>query len=203
MSRPRRAAMPTLLLALAAVLMAGCGLSHDDEAQPIAADKLPADLLAPSQPATSTTLPPSDTKPVTIYLLRGTSDGAVLVPVQREVAEPDRAGARIEALLRVEPTDAEKAQGLSSAIPDDVELLVALHDVDERELVIDLSQEFLDVQGTELTYRFAQIVFTAAELDGVRSIRFRVDGQAIQALDDAGNEQAAVGTSDYSALRPR
>src|SRR3546814_12484862 len=72
----------------------------DDEAQPIAADKLPADLLAPSQPATSTTLPPSDTKPVTIYLLRGTSDGAVLVPVQREVAEPDRAGARIEALLR-------------------------------------------------------------------------------------------------------
>src|SRR3546814_10438738 len=73
MSRPRRAAMPTLLLALAAVLMAGCGLSHDDEAQPIAADKLPADLLAPSQPATSTTLPPSDTKPVTIYLLRGTS----------------------------------------------------------------------------------------------------------------------------------
>src|SRR3546814_20700654 len=85
----------TLFRSLAALLMAGCGLSHDDEAQPIAADNLPADLLAPSQPATSTTLPPSDTKPVTIYLLRGTSDGAVLVPVQREVAEPDRAGAQI------------------------------------------------------------------------------------------------------------
>src|SRR3546814_8537179 len=92
MSRPRRAAMPTLLLALAAVLMAGCGLSHADQAQPIAADKLPADLLAPSQPATSTTLPPSDTKPEKIYLLLGTSEGAVLVPVQREVAEPAQTG---------------------------------------------------------------------------------------------------------------
>jgi hypothetical protein len=45
-------------------------------------------------------------------------------------------------------------------------------------LVVDLSPQILELQSTALRLAVAQIVFTAGELEGVRSVRLRVDGQS-------------------------
>ena len=54
-------------------------------------------------------------------------------------------------------------------------------------LNVDLSPEILELQSSALRYAVAQIVYTADELDGVRSVRLRVDGE-IQAWPAGGGE---------------
>jgi spore germination protein GerM len=197
----RHRALAALLTGLLVVLVGSCGIASDGEPQAIAPDNVPPDLLDPN-PTSSTTLPATETVPVTVYLLRQTRDGTVLVPVEREVTDAREPGPRINAVLNAQPTDDELARGLSSAIPADVELLEAPFDRDNRELIIDLSQDFFDIQGPEVINAFAQIVYTAAELEGVRTIRFRVDGESIQATDGEGGQQSSVDISDYRALAP-
>ena len=76
-------------------------------------------------------------------------------------------------------------------------------DPDTGELVLDLSSEFLSIEGPELPKAFAQIVWTVMELDGVRQVRFLVDGEAIRAQDADGAEQdGPVSRSNYTSLRP-
>lgn len=198
----RRGATRLVLAGLPALLLASCGVPADGDPQVIAADNLPPDLVDPSQ-STTTTLPPAQTVPITVYLLRQTSGGTQLVPVEREVTDPTEPGQRIEAVLDAQPTAQEEARGLSSAIPPDVELLEAPLNRDDRVLSIDLSGEFFAIQGPLLSNAFAQIVYTAAELDGVRSVRFRVDGRPQQAIDDEGAQQSSVDTSDYRSLAPQ
>lgn len=189
----------TLLVGI--VLLAGCGISEDGAPQVIGEGELPPDLL--SEPSTTTTLPPSQTVPVTIYLLRQSSEGPVLVPVERDVSDPGDAGQRIRAVLGAQPTPQEQARGLVSAIPPDVELLDAPQNRETRELTIDLSGELFTIRGETLSSAFAQIVYTAAELQGVRTVRFRIDGEPQQALDAAGAQQTAVDTSDYASMAPK
>jgi spore germination protein GerM len=191
-----------LVVAVLALVLASCGVSADGDPQVIAPERLPPDLLDPN-PSTTTTLSPTQTVPVTVYLLRQSSEGTVVVPVEREVTNATEPGQRIAALLDAQPTAAEQARGLSSAIPPDVELLEAALNRDDRVLSIDLSGEFFAIQGPLLSNAFAQIVYTAAELDGVRTIRFRVDGRPQQAIDADGAQQNSVDTSDYRALAPR
>jgi spore germination protein GerM len=200
---PRRHRIRCAIAGTLAVLLAlaSCGISEDGEPHAIAPDNLPPDLLDPN-PASSTTLPKTETVPVTVYLLRQSSEGPVLVPVEREVTNRDDPGQRITAVLDAQPTTEERARNLSSAIPADVELLGAPLDPETSELTIDLSGDFFDIRGPGVISAFAQIVYTAAELDGVRTIRFRVDSEPIQATDGDGAQQSAVDTSDYRALAP-
>ena len=46
-----------------------------------------------------------------------------------------------------------------------------------RHLTVDVSPEILELPGSALRLAVAQIVFTASELDGVRGVRLRVDGE--------------------------
>ncbi|MGQ0433820.1 MAG: hypothetical protein ACT452_15600, partial [Microthrixaceae bacterium] len=97
---------PCALVVLLVMALAGCGLSADSQPSPIAAEDLPADLLDPNPPA-STTLPDSAaTIPITVYLFKRAGDTSRLVPVQREVVDGCRARYPIDALLV--PTSAEE-----------------------------------------------------------------------------------------------
>lgn len=191
-----------LFLSLAGLLVgsAGCGVAANDKPRAIQAEDLPADLLDPNPPA-STTLPGSTaTAGVTVYLVVRHGDITRLAPVERDVADPSRAADRINALLL--PTAAEEQQeGLISSIPTDTVLLdTAL--VDE-ELVVNLSGALFDVQGEELANAFAQLVWTVTEVEGVRRVRFKVDGEAYRAPNTEGIEQdGAVTRGDYNALAP-
>lgn len=187
----------------AIVLAAGCGLSENAEPEAISPDNVPPDLLDPNPP-TSTTEPASpNTTPVTVWFLKERSgEPPVLTPVQRDVADPARPGQRIGALLDQPPTEDEQDDGISTFIPTGVRLLDADIDPSRQLLVIDLSQEIFDVEGQGLSNAFAQLVWTAAEVDGVRQVRFRVDGEDIQALDASGSERSVVNTGDYRSLAP-
>jgi spore germination protein GerM len=190
------------LLALLA-LTAGCGLDEDGSPEAIAPENLPPDLLDPD-PGTSTTLAGSPgTQAVDVYLLREESGEVRLDEVQRTVADRNDAGDRLASLF-APPSEEETDDGLVTSIPADTTLRAAPVLVESAdELILDLSSEFLSVQGTELVKAFAQIVWTVSELDGVDQVRFLVDGQEIRAQDADGVEQDVVSQADYGPLAPR
>lgn len=202
MSRPvaRRLLAPLVAFAL----VGGCGISEDDGPQAIPLENLPPDLLDPS-PGSSTTLPASETTPVTVYFLERVGDRDRLVAVDRRVRDPSQRGVRINALLD-EPTDAEVDQGITTSIPADTTLIDIAEGDGPDEAVVNLSGELFDVEGEALAKAFAQIVWTVTGPDagGYRLVRFLVDGDARNALDADGVEQdGPVQRSDYAALAPR
>jgi spore germination protein GerM len=196
--RPARA----LVVGLAVALFAACGLSENSQPQVIDAAEVPRELLTVS-PSSSTTLAASPTTAsATVYFLRVTDGVTHLVAVQREVADATRPGDRLIALLGA-PTAEEGAAGVISSIPSDTVLLDTDLDEATQELTIELSRSLFDVQGEELRNAFAQLVWTATELTGIRRVRFVVDGQVYRAPDEAGIEQpGAVTRSDYRTLAP-
>jgi spore germination protein GerM len=193
-----------LLLALLAVLalVGACGLSEDDGPQAIAPENVPRDLLDPN-PEASTTPPAGPGTLVSMFLLEEVRDQVRLVEVQRKVTDPADPGDRLVALF-AQPTDQEADAGLVTSIPAETRLrAMPVLNEETSELVLDLSSEFLSIEGPELPKAFAQIVWTVTLLDGVREVRFLVDGEEIRAQDADGAEQeGAVDRSHYRALAP-
>ncbi len=194
----RRVLLGTVVLAL----LAACGLPASSEPQLIEEAELPSELLTVS-PSSSTTLAPTPTSTsATVYFLQVVDGITHLVPVQREVANGTRPGDRIIALLGAPSAD-EAAFGIISSIPADTVLLDTEIDETTQEVTIELSRALFDVQGAELRNAFAQLVWTATELNGIRRVSFVVDGQEYRAPDEAGIEQpGAVTRSDYRTLAP-
>jgi len=195
-----RSLAATALAVLA--LLPGCGLTENDTPQVIASENLPPDLLDPN-PASSTTMPePGDTVPVPVFLLVRTGNTTRLSSVEREVANPDEAGQRLVALF-APASEEELEEGFITSVPTDTVLLSTQLDEEAQELVVDLSDELFAIQGAELANAFAQMVFTATEVDGVRQVRFLVEGEEIQAPDGDGRPvDGAVTRADYVALTP-
>ncbi|MEQ1787272.1 MAG: GerMN domain-containing protein [Acidimicrobiales bacterium] len=193
-----------LLVAVLALLAlaGGCGLSEDDGPQAIAPENLPPELLDPT-PDTSTTVPAGATT-VTVYFIEQVGDRERLVAVEREVQNGTDPGDRVGALLAQPPSDEEAASGISSSITADTTLPSAPVFIEARnEIVIDLSSEFVSIEGRELAKAFAQIVWTVTELESIDQVRFLVDGVETRALDAEGAEQeGAVNRAQYNALRP-
>ena len=178
-----------------------CGVAADSEPKAISAEDLPPDLLDPNPP-TSTTISGSPTTSVTVYLLVRTGNTTRLAPAEREVTDPTNRLELINALL-APPSADEQDLGLISSIPSDTVLLDTDLVEESNELVINLSGALFDVQGKELANAFAQLVWTVTELDGVRQVRFKVDGENYRAPDSEGIEQdGAVTRADYSDLAP-
>ena len=201
MTRHRHRSAATALLALG--IVAGCGLSPNDEPQAIPPENLPPGLIEPD-PVTSTTLRESPgTTSVPVYFLVRVGDETSLTEVDREVTEAGSPSARLGALL-TEPTADETEAGITTAIPADLILVSEpVLDEDTGVLTVNLSSELNVIQGAELTRAVAQIVYTATELDDVLGVRFLVDGEPTQVPDDDGVESAgAVGRADYRSLAP-
>ena len=84
--------------------------------------------------------------------------------MERQVADPTDPGDRLVALL-AQPSEDEAAKGLTTSIPADTTLrAMPVLNEETGELVIDLSSEFLSIEGPELPKAFAQIVWTVTEL---------------------------------------
>jgi hypothetical protein len=198
----RRAVARALSVVALVLLVAGCGLSANDKPQIIASDDLPPELLSPN-PSSSTTVAQSPTSgSVVVYLLEQQGDATHLVGVSREVKDTSRPRDRLLALL-VPPTTQEDTLGLLTSIPADTTLLETRLDEGTGELVVDLSRSLFDVQGQELRNAFAQLVWTATEIPGVRQVRFLVAGKEYRVPDQDGIEQpGAVTRDDYATLAP-
>lgn len=190
-------AVPVLLAASA--VLAGCGLSGNDEPEAIAPEDVPAELLDPN-PSSSTSTPAVGV-PVSVYLLERDGEQERLAVVTRPVADPADPGQRVEAVLGPRMQD-EIDAGLQTSIPVDTVLNDTQLDADTGVVTIDLSSELFNVEGEELSKAFAQIVYTVFEVDGVRQVRFLIDGQPGQALDDGGVGRDTVTLAHYRAYAP-
>lgn len=114
-----------------------------------------------------------------IYLVAAGDAGQqrLLRSVQRDVrTTPDALLPEILLLLLMSgPSQSELDVRLTTAIPAGTELLSTRRS--GGTLFVDITEQIVDLTGEALTLAVAQIVFTAAELPGVRAVRLRVNGQ--------------------------
>jgi spore germination protein GerM len=175
-------------LALAAVAVGGCAIQPDSAPRDIPAEERgQLDPVAPGAEATGQSR---------IYLVAGEGSGGrqELRTVLRDV-EPQAPEPVLQALI-AGPNRGELDNGMSSPLPPSTTLhsarLVA------GTLNVDISAEILDLSGPAVRLAVAQIVFTASELDGVRTVRLRVDGQSRDWPDGRGELQSApLSVYDY------
>ncbi|MBA2283558.1 MAG: GerMN domain-containing protein [Acidimicrobiia bacterium] len=183
----------------AAVLLvapgAGCGLPDDDRPRVISEDEAPLVLASPE--AASSGAGRSNAQ---LYFVNELSR---LTIVLRPVPVDDLEEA-MEALL-AGPTDDERGRAISTAIPVDTVLLDAEIDAETGIATIDLGPAgggVSAVGGEEQRTAFAQLVLSAAEVDGVQAVRFEVEGTAIDIPTDAEPTADPVTPADYAALDP-
>jgi spore germination protein GerM len=68
-------------------------------------------------------------------------------------------------------------------------------------LTVDVSPEITELSGDLLALAVAQIVFTASEIEGVRAVRLRVDGQDQQwPKGDGETREGTLTVYDYPGL---
>jgi spore germination protein GerM len=183
----------------AAVALAGCfAVLTGCAIQP---DNAPRDIPAPERGQLDLAAPGAAeaTGQSRIYLVADDGSGGdrQLRTVLRDV-EPPTPDAVLAALI-AGPNQGEIDAGLTSELPPESTLhsarLVA------GTLNIDISGELLELPGSALRFAVAQMVFTGSELDGVRMVRIRVDGQIRAWPDGQGELQTAPLTVyDYPGI---
>ena len=149
------------------VAVGGCG---------IAPDSAPRDVAPTERNLTVNAVSDGDEAGGTsrIYLVAPSEAGdpSLLRSTSRDVASG--ATPLIKSLL-AGPNPEELASRLVTNIPQETQLLSTRSSGDV--LFVDVSPEITELSGDLLVLAVAQIVFTATEIDGVRAVRLRVDGQ--------------------------
>jgi len=190
--RSRRAHLLVLLLGVCFVA-AACGVSSDATPRDIPARDVPFDLVAAASP---TDTPTAGGDSGQVFLVGPER----LAAVGRQLSPRDDALVAISTLL-LGPTQAEAAQGLRTAIPSGTRLLAA--DLKDGVLTIDLSKDFLVVQGSEQRTAVAQLVFTATGTPDVDSVLFAIEGtQKEVPVDDGSLSAQPLTRFSYPSLDP-
>ena len=149
------------------VATGGCG---------IAPDSAPRDVAPTERNLTVNAVSDGDEAGGTsrIYLVAPSEAGdpSLLRSTSRDVASG--ATPLIKSLL-AGPNPDELASRLVTNIPQETQLLST--DSSGDVLTVDVSPEITELSGDLLVLAVAQIVFTATEIEGVRAVRLRVDGQ--------------------------
>lgn len=188
---PRRSVRVTAAVA-AITLVGGCSISPDSAPRDIPVLQQD-ELLAPSDREAG-----AATGTARIFLLSPDSGGqsTSIVAVPRDVAETPIA--LLEALT-AGPNDDELDAQYRTAIPTDV--VVRSAQLRGGTLVVDMSAGLLQLAGDGLIDAIAQVVFTASELSGVRSVKLLIEGADQQWPTGTGVFQATPLTVyDYPGL---
>ncbi len=187
---------PVALLAVVALLVSAgaCGLPDDDRPRIIAAEDAPLVIGSPEGASRE-----AGGDNAELYLV---DEQARLTIVRRPPSEDDLRGV-IETLL-AGPTPGERDIGLSTAIPPDTVLIDAV--VQDGIATIDLGPAAPGgvggVGGEVQRTAFAQLVLTAVEVEGVRAVRFLIEGVAVAVPTDVSPTQEPVSRDDYALLDP-
>jgi hypothetical protein len=186
-----------LALVLSATLaLAACGGS-DEGSGTTTTSRRATSTTASTSERSSTTSAPQKTTDVRVYLLRGEKVG----PVRRSGPAGTPARAAIQALL-AGPTAADRAAGLTSAVPAGTKLL-GVTIVDDV-ATVDLSSQFGSGGGSQsMQARVAQVVFTLTQFPNVESVLFHMEGRPVTALGGEGVVLTSPQTrADWEALTP-
>jgi hypothetical protein len=185
-----------LAAAVAALVVAGCGIPPDDHATLAAPASVPFDLLGQAPSAPPTPLPASLTEKATLFLVQGER----LAPVQRELPAPVSVESVLEALA-AGPTATEVELGLRTALL--APGLMRSGGVSGGIATIDLGQPFTEIAGRDQIVALAQIVSTVTGLPGVGRVGFRLDGNPVGILrGDGAVTTESVSRDDYATLAP-
>jgi spore germination protein GerM len=191
---PRRLAGVVLALGL---LLAGCGIPDDGQARGLPRKDVPFDLLASEPVSTTTTTAPSVPVEVTVYLV----EAGHLVPVTRRVQSPATAEKVLRTLVQG-PTSAEGKRGLTTSISRSTTILSA-NVADGGIAVIDVTNSFHVGSQPDTILAAAQMVFTATGLEGVRGVRFTLEGQRANIYQGDGQQTPfPVSRLTYASLAP-
>jgi germination protein M len=165
-----------IVVLVGAFLLAGCGSSSKNSA-----------------PTGTGTASPARTS-LAVYLIRNGKLGLVHRLVSRT---PAVGSAALRALL-AGPADAERAAGLTSAIPGGTRLLGL--SISRAVATVDFSRE-LDSPGNRLSLRqrAAQVVFTLTQFPSVHEVRFEVGGRPWRTLAALARP---VGRPEFELLAP-
>jgi hypothetical protein len=193
----RAAVALMLVVALGvALVVPGCSLREDDRPRQISHDSLPSVLFRQSDDAvTNPEGPVTEVHP--IYL----QDGDTLVPVPLSIPLPNTPAELprliMEKLLR--PGLGEESK-YKSAIPP----TTRLRSVTRKDDVLEIDLSNLPVEGTGQRLAFAQFVFTATAVNGVRGVRFTIEGTPTPVpLDNRASDPGQTITrDDYPKLAP-
>ena len=177
--------MRRALAALSVLLATACGVPQDDAPHPLDRGAAPFRVFEPSAAPS-----PEGEVDVQLWFTRGDR----LVPVERVVERPGTPEQVLETLF-TGVTDAERADGLTNAIPTAITLDSV--EVDDRIAVVTL--EGLNEQVRVLA--FAQIVTTLDGRPEVDGVRFRSDDRDVQVpRGDGSLTGAPVDRGSYTVL---
>jgi hypothetical protein len=187
-----------LLAGLAVALLAGCGVPTSGDPEIIPAAEVPYGLASPTPSDRSAAPTETLVAATAIYLV---TPADVLVASGREIA----AGSTEEQLdalldeLAAGPTQQERDDELSTALPPEVELDVV--DVSGATVTIDIAGPDDAPSGSESRRAVGQIVLTATSLPGVRAVLLTRQGERVDApLPDGQLTSAPLTAADYEAL---
>lgn len=175
-----------LLLAGLAVALSACGVKIDEGPRDVPEGEQ-LDLGTPSDAGAATGAS-------RIYLIGPDSSdqGSLLQPVARAASTPT---ALMEALLSG-ANASELEQQFRSAVP--VGTVLRSATVANATVRVDLSDEILQLSGSDLVDALAQIVFTGSELQGVQQVRVLVNGAEQQwPAGDGTLQSGALDVYDY------
>jgi spore germination protein GerM len=201
MSRPRgaRGAATLVALVLCVLGQAGCGLSTNDEPEPLSSENVPDELegATPGQP-----LPPVAGEGQEVWFLQSDADGAwFLLPIGRQVESPAGARQLLEALIGQPPDPEERSRGIATFVREDARVVGDPQRSGDSLLVVNLSESFYEMQGESSRYAFAQVVFTATGIDGIEQVRFQNEGRNFEVVDGEGRSRSRpVTRADYDNL---
>lgn len=189
--------MRRLVLALAILAAAGCGVPVQDAPTAVRPDAVPSELLDPSaRPAD----PSAEAGRATVVVQFVVKDRLV-GSVRRSpgTAVPERLDTVLRA-LREGPNEDEQARGITSALPPGLQLSIVA--VQGPRAVVSLSGETDGRSATENVLAVGQIVLSLTSVPSVREVTFERDGVPVEALlADGALTTDPLTAADYSVLR--
>lgn len=181
-----RAVLRVLAALVAVALVAGCGVSAQERAEPVSTG---VPTVAPSEDGGRTA-----GSRLTVYLVRGVE----LTPAERRFRSPTLTAA-LEELLEG-PTRAEAADGVRTALAPDV---VGVEDViTDGATTVSLTRGFTGITGVNQLLAVAQVVWTLTDLNSVDRVTFTVEGAPVEVPTDAGLTTGPVDRADYGSVAP-
>ncbi|HMD45251.1 MAG TPA: GerMN domain-containing protein [Acidimicrobiales bacterium] len=198
--RARRAAVLVTLAALGAAASA-CGVPNDAMPRPIPLSQVPAGLVNPAHPATTTTTEPGALVPVSVYLV--SPGGQYLAQAARAVRAPGSLEATIDGLL-AGPTVAESATGVTTAITKGSQLLDTTVRSNVALVTVNFDATFGLVNGSQQVLAVAQVVYTVTNFEGRKvGVSFELEGTPLQVPTGSGAQVSRpVTIADYPNLFP-